>query len=137
VSEYERRTGNMEKTKGIFKMTSKFNEKFQYVGASKQTEIAFRDYLKWCVKGNAPKAMQAEFDRVKKENKKIKPEDVFECEMVAVAKTDAELDELKKKLLPKRAVGTPISAEIAEEIKPEVAEDTKPETKKSNIIIKK
>jgi len=123
----------MEKTKGIFKVTSKFNEGFQYLGSSRQTEIAFRDYCKWCIKGIAPKAMQTEFDRVSKDNKDIKPEDMFKCEMVEVAKSDEELDILKERHLPKRPVGTAIIAEVATEIKPEV----KPEHKKPTVTIKK
>jgi len=53
----------MEKTVGKFVITSKFDENFKYEGYSKQCEVMFRDYMGWCIKGKAPKLLQAEYDK--------------------------------------------------------------------------
>jgi len=65
----------MEKTRtmGKFTVKSKTNPQFIYTGYSKQCEVAFRDYMSWCGKDKAPKAIQAEFDS----NKGLKIEDIF------------------------------------------------------------
>ena len=61
------------KTRGIFKITSNQNQQFEYLGASKQIEIVFKDYLKWCERGTAPKDIQEEYNRVVKTKKGMTP----------------------------------------------------------------
>jgi hypothetical protein len=118
-----------KRTKGIFKVTSKLNKGFEYLGASRQCEIAFRDYCNWCEKGIAPKAMQAEFDKASKDKKGIKAIDVFKLDIIAEAKSDLDLETLKEKHLPKKVVGTPIPVAEAAEVAKEIAENTNPEAK--------
>jgi len=90
------------KTRGIFKITSNFNPKFEYLGASKQVEVVFKDYLKWCERGVAPKDMQEEFNTVAKSKKGITPEKVFKCVIVALAASDDQLNTLREQHCPKR-----------------------------------
>lgn len=89
------------KTRGIFKITSNFNPQFQYIGASKQIEVVFKDYLKWCERGVAPKDMQDEFNR-HKGKKGTTPDKVFKCVVVALAVTDDQLNTLREQHCPKR-----------------------------------
>jgi hypothetical protein len=107
------------KTRGIFKITSNFNPHFQYLGASKQVEVVFKDYLKWCERGVAPKDIQDEFVRASKSKKGIAPDKVFKCVIVALAATDDQLNTLREQHCPKRgfAAGKK-DEEVAIEIQP-------------------
>jgi hypothetical protein len=51
------------RTMGKFIVKSKHDPSFVYEGYSKQCEIAFRDYMSWCLKGKGPKSIQAEYDK--------------------------------------------------------------------------
>lgn len=85
---------NKGKTQGIYEITSKFNtpDKFSLRGSSSQIEVCTRDYMSWCLKDKAPKSMQTEFDRVKKENKELDPKKIFN---VTILKTVSKIDDLK------------------------------------------
>lgn len=108
-----------DKTRGIFKIASNFNQKFEYIGASKQVEVVFKDYLKWCERGSAPKDIQEEYDRVFKNKKDITPDKVFKCIIVALATTDDQLNALREQHCPKRGFAAEKKdEETAIEIKP-------------------
>jgi hypothetical protein len=113
------------KTRGIFKITSNFNQQFQYVGASKQIEVVFKDYLKWCERGVAPKDMQDEYNR-HKSKKGMTPDKVFKCVVVALAVTDDQLNTLREQHCPKRgfAAGKK-DEEVGMEIQPFVRKQHK------------
>lgn len=90
----------MTKTIGIYQVTSNFGtvEDFKLVGASSQIEVCTRDYMSWCKKGKAPKTMQAEYDRVQKDNGRknvqeaIEPAVIFKVNILKACKDIAELD---------------------------------------------
>jgi hypothetical protein len=79
-------------TTGRFTITSKFNEGFSYTGYSKQCEVMFRDYMNWCRKEKAPKAIQAEYNQ----NNDHTPEEVFELKVVEMTVEDFEKTTNKK-----------------------------------------
>lgn len=85
-------SGKKGKTQGIFEITSNFNPAFSLRGSSSQIEICTRDYMSWCLKDKAPKSMQAEYDRAKKENKESDPKKIFN---VAILKSASKPDDLK------------------------------------------
>lgn len=51
------------KTMGKAMIKSNFDESFTYFGMSKQCEVMYGDYMKWCDQNKAPKAIQAERDK--------------------------------------------------------------------------
>lgn len=85
-------TGKKNKTQGIYEITSNFNPNFSLKGSSSQIEICTRDYMSWCLKDKAPKSMQAEYDRAKKENKESDPKKIFKVNILKVAQS---VDNLK------------------------------------------
>jgi hypothetical protein len=91
----------MTKTMGKFNVSSKFNTNFNYEGYSKQCEVAFRDYKSWCVKSKAPKALQDEYDRVCKDNKDTKADDIFSLAVTAMTVEEFEKTTGKKVSAPK------------------------------------
>jgi len=86
----------MTKTMGKFNVTSKFDTQFNYEGYSKQCEVAFRDYMSWCTKSKAPKAIQTEYDRVLKDNKDTKTSDIFTLAITAMTQEEFEKATNKK-----------------------------------------
>jgi hypothetical protein len=77
------------KTQGQFVITSKLDPKFTYSGYSCQCEIVYRDYLGWCTKAKAPKALQAFYNTHKTaDGKTVSPADVFSLKVVPMATAD-------------------------------------------------
>jgi hypothetical protein len=64
-------TSKKVKTMGKFVIKSNFDPTFSYEGYSRQAEIMFKDYMGWCAKNKAPKALQTHYDKIVKENKNI------------------------------------------------------------------
>jgi len=91
----------MTKTMGKFNVSSKFNTQFNYEGYSKQCEVAFRDYMIWCEKSKAPKALQAEYNRVLKEKKDAKTTDIFVLAITSLTTLEFEKATGKKIDIPK------------------------------------
>jgi hypothetical protein len=91
------------KTKGKFIIKSNYNKDFSYTGYSRQCEIMFRDYMNWCAKKKAPKALQEHYNKVVAENEKLeKP--VFYLEMEVM--TEEQFNAVAKKA-PVRSAEAP------------------------------
>jgi hypothetical protein len=91
------------KTKGKFIIKSNYDKDFIYTGYSRQCEIMFRDYMNWCAKKKAPKALQDHYNKVVAANEKLeKP--VFYLEMEAM--TEEQFNAVAKKA-PVRSVEAP------------------------------
>ena len=76
------------RTIGKFTIKSKNDPNFSYDGYSKQCEVMFRDYMGWCRKNKAPKALQAEYDKAIVAG--IKPEEIFTLEIQPMTEEEFE-----------------------------------------------
>jgi hypothetical protein len=83
------------KTQGVFQITSNFDPTVVLKGASSQIEICTRDYMSWCLKAKAPKAIQVEFDKQLALNPKLTPADVFTVVILEACPTSESLKQAK------------------------------------------
>jgi len=70
-----------------YELTSKFNSNFKHEGKSKQVKICVRDYFTQCLRNAAPKAIQAEYNRVMEQYGIVEPRDIFVCKMITATTT--------------------------------------------------
>lgn len=102
TEEKPKESAKKTKTQGIFQITSKYDPTVVLKGSSSQIEICTRDYMNWCLKDKAPKALQAEYNRVHVLYPTLVPADIFTVTVLQACPTVTDLKDAKAKfgLLP-------------------------------------